>query len=79
MPACKFKSGEEVVLDDVTKTDAEDSLQIPINIVKSSGYDFVEAILDREAAAVQTAEHGAYELSMKDFELSEDGEVIDYE
>ncbi|MBQ5868989.1 MAG: DUF512 domain-containing protein, partial [Lachnospiraceae bacterium] len=79
LPACMFKSGEEVFLDDLTKTDAEDSLQIPINIVKSSGYDFVEAILDRDAAAIQTAEHGAYELSMKDFELSEDGEVIENE
>ena len=71
-----FKSGEEVFLDDITKTQAEESLQIPINIVKSSGYDFVDAILDPEAAAMQTAEHGAYELSMKDFELSEDGEVL---
>ena len=76
LPACMFKSGEEVFLDDITKTQAEESLQIPINIVKSSGYDFVDAILDPEAAAMQTAEHGAYELSMKDFELSEDGEVL---
>ena len=76
LPACMFKSGEEVFLDDVTKTDAEDALQIPINIVKSSGYDFVEAILDPTAAALQTAEHGAYELSMSDMKLSEDGEVL---
>jgi len=76
LPACMFKSGEEVFLDDVTKTDAEVALQIPINIVKSSGYDFVDAILDPEAAALQTAEHGAYELSMSDMQLSEDGEVL---
>lgn len=76
LPACMFKSGEEVFLDDVTKSQAEDALQIPINIVKSSGYDFVDAILDPEAAAMQTAEHGVYELSAKDFELSEDGEVL---
>ncbi|MBQ6834401.1 MAG: DUF512 domain-containing protein, partial [Lachnospiraceae bacterium] len=76
LPACMFKSGEEVFLDDVTKTDAEVALQIPINIVKSSGYDFVDAILDPEAAAMQTAEHGAYELSMSDMQLSEDGEVL---
>ena len=36
----------------------------------------MEAILDPDAAAMQTAEHGAYELSAKDFELSEDGEVL---
>ena len=76
LPACMFKSGEEVFLDDVTKTEAEVALQIPINIVKSSGYDFVEAVLDPDAAAAQTAEHGAYELSMSDMQLSEDGEVL---
>ncbi|MCI7795442.1 MAG: DUF512 domain-containing protein [Lachnospiraceae bacterium] len=76
LPACMFKSGEEVFLDDVTKSGAEAALQIPINIVKSSGYDLVRAILDPEEAAMQTAEHGAYELTMKETMLSEDGEVL---
>ena len=76
LPAVMFKSGEEVFLDDITKTQAEDALQIPINIVKSSGYDLVDAILDPEAAREQTAEHGAYELTLKDAGLTEDGEVI---
>ena len=76
LPTVMFKSGEEIFLDDVTKTQAEDALQIPINIVKSSGYDLVDAILDPEAAREQTAEHGAYELTMKDAGLTEDGEVI---
>ena len=76
LPTVMFKSGEEVFLDDITKTQAEDALQIPINIVKSSGYDLVDAILDPEAAREQTAEHGAYELTMKDAGLTEDGEVI---
>lgn len=76
LPAVMFKSGEEVFLDDITKTQAEDALQVPINIVKSSGYDLVDAILDPEAAREQTAEHGAYELTMKDAGLTEDGEVI---
>ena len=76
LPDVMFKSGEEVFLDDITKTQAEDALQIPINIVKSSGYDLVDAILDPEAAREQTAEHGAYELTMKDAGLTEDGEVI---
>ena len=66
----------EVFLDDVTKSGAEAALQIPINIVKSSGYDLVRAILDPEEAAMQTAEHGAYELTMKETMLSEDGEVL---
>ncbi len=40
-----FRSGEEVLLDDITKTDLENALQVPVNIVKSSGYDFVNALL----------------------------------
>ena len=76
LPSVMFKSGEEVFLDDITKTQAEDALQSPINRVKSSGYDLVDAILDPEAAREQTAEHGAYELTMKDAGLTEDGEVI---
>ena len=79
LPAVMFKSGEEVFLDDITKTQAEDALQIPINIVKSSGYDLVSAILDPEAAREQTAEHGMYEPELKDLELSEDGEVLETE
>lgn len=76
LPACMFKSGEEVFLDDITKSGAEAALQIPINIVKSSGYDLVHAILDPEDAAMQTAEHGAYELTMREMMLSEDGEIL---
>lgn len=76
LPAAMFKSGEEIFLDDVTKAQAEAALQIPINIVKSSGYNFVDAILDPEAAKIQTAEHGMYEPAMKDLSLSEDGEIL---
>jgi len=76
LPAAMFKSGEEIFLDDVTKTQAEAALQIPINIVKSSGYDFVDAILDHKAAKIQTAEHGVYEPAMKDLNFSEDGEIL---
>lgn len=76
LPSVMFKSGEEVFLDDMTRTQAEASLQIPINIVKSGGYDLLSAILDREAAEEQTTEHGMYEPSMKDLNLSEEGEVL---
>ena len=65
LPSVMFKSGEEVFLDDMTRTQAEAALQIPINIVKSGGYDLLSAILDREAAEEQTTEHGMYEPSMK--------------
>ena len=76
LPSVMFKSGEEVFLDDMTRTQAEAALQIPINIVKSGGYVLLSAILDREAAEEQTTEHGMYEPSMKDLNLSEEGEVL---
>jgi len=34
-----------VLLDDITTIDIQDSLQVLVDIVKSSGYGFVEAIL----------------------------------
>lgn len=76
LPSVMFKSGEEVFLDDMTRAQAEAALQIPINIVKSGGYDLLSAILDRKAAEEQTTEHGMYEPSMKDLNLSEEGEVL---
>ena len=48
LPQNVLRSGEEVFLDDFTKTDLEKSLQVPINIVKSSGYDFINAVLGKE-------------------------------
>ncbi len=40
-----LRSGEEVFLDDVTVDEMEKALQVKVDIVKSSGYDFVEAVL----------------------------------
>lgn len=60
LPACMFRSGEEVFLDDVTKTEVETALQVPVNIVKSSGQDFVDAVL-YPAESADTAYEG-YEL-----------------
>ncbi len=45
LPENILRSGEDVFLDDYRKGDLEKALQVPINIVKSSGYDFVETIL----------------------------------
>ncbi|MCR5742616.1 MAG: DUF512 domain-containing protein [Lachnospiraceae bacterium] len=45
LPVNMFRSGEEVFLDDMTRTELENALQVRINIVKSDGCDFVEAIL----------------------------------
>ncbi len=45
LPVCMFRSGEEVFLDDVAREDVENALQVPVNIVESSGQAFVNAIL----------------------------------
>ncbi len=46
LPQNVLRSGETVFLDDLTVAELEESLQVPIYIVKSSGYDFLEAVLD---------------------------------
>lgn len=45
LPQCVLRSGEDVFLDDYRLCDLENSLQVHIDIVKSSGWDFVEAIM----------------------------------
>ncbi|MCR5233217.1 MAG: DUF512 domain-containing protein [Lachnospiraceae bacterium] len=45
LPQCVLRSGEDVFLDDVHLHELEKSLQVPIDIVKSSGWDFIEAVL----------------------------------
>lgn len=45
LPQNVLRSGEEVFLDDVTVSDMEKALQVPVDIVKSSGYDLVNTIL----------------------------------
>ncbi len=47
LPQNVLRSGEDVFLDDLTLGDLEKALQVPINIVKSSGCDFVDAIVPR--------------------------------
>lgn len=48
LPENILRSGEDVLLDDVTVGELEKTLQVPVNIVKSSGYEFVEAVLKDE-------------------------------
>ena len=45
LPCSMLRDGEEVLLDDVTLTDVKEALQVDIDIVKSIGQDFVEAII----------------------------------
>ncbi|MCM1113126.1 MAG: DUF512 domain-containing protein [Muribaculum sp.] len=46
LPQNVLRSGEDLFLDDLTVADLEEALQVPIYIVKSSGYDFLESILE---------------------------------
>lgn len=61
LPACMFRSGEEVFLDDVTRQEVQKALQVPVNIVKSSGNDFVQTILNPEYSD-QPVTYEGYEL-----------------
>ncbi|MDE7334401.1 MAG: DUF512 domain-containing protein [Lachnospiraceae bacterium] len=45
LPQNILRSGGDVFLDDVTVGEMEKALQVKIDIVKSSGYDFVDALL----------------------------------
>ena len=51
LPCSMLRSGEKVFLDDVTVTELSDALQVPIDIVKSSGQDFIEAVLQQTKGA----------------------------
>jgi NifB/MoaA-like Fe-S oxidoreductase len=46
LPQNVLRSGETVFLDDLTVSDLEKTLQVKINIVKSSGYDFLNAFME---------------------------------
>lgn len=45
LPENVLRSGEDVFLDDMRVGELEKALQVPINIVKSSGNDFVKTVL----------------------------------
>lgn len=47
LPQNVLRSGETVFLDDLTVADLEKALQVKINIVKSSGCDFIDAVLGK--------------------------------
>lgn len=47
LPQNVLRSGEDVFLDDITVSELENALQVKLDIVKSSGYDFVNAVLGK--------------------------------
>ena len=48
LPCNMLRAEEDVFLDDFTVSDVENALQVPLNIVKSSGRDLLDTILGRE-------------------------------
>lgn len=46
IPCNMLRDGEEVFLDDTTVSEVKDSLQVELDVVKSSGQDLVDAILN---------------------------------
>lgn len=46
LPCNVLRSGEDIFLDDLHVSEAEKALQVPISVVKSSGRDFVAALLE---------------------------------
>lgn len=48
LPDVLLRSGEDVLLDDLTVSDIESALNIPIRIAKSDGKSLIDTILDKE-------------------------------
>ncbi len=51
LPVNMLRSGTDVFLDDVTVGEVEKTLQVPVDIVKSSGYDLLSCMLGKEGSA----------------------------
>ncbi len=71
LPSCMFRSGEEVFLDDLTRTDVQNALQVPVNIVKSGGQDLVYGILGLSKPDEEDQKAGGYEPEWIPYEISE--------
>lgn len=46
LPCNMLRSGEDVFLDDITLEEVKETLQVEADVVKSSGQDLIEAILN---------------------------------
>ena len=63
LPNVMFRSGEEVFLDDVTRSDVEQALGVKTVILRSGGDALVHAMTGNLTAEDIDLTHGAYELS----------------
>lgn len=53
LPCNMLKADEDVFLDDITVKGVSDALQVPVDIVKSSGQDLIDAILGPETEEME--------------------------
>ena len=65
LPQCVFRSGEEVLLDDMTRSDLERELGVRCVIIGMGGDDLVDAINDRDYRYMGGG--SAYELATEKF------------
>ena len=52
LPENVLRSGEQVFLDDLTVCDVQNALQVPLDIVKSNGYELVCCMLGLDKCAL---------------------------
>ena len=62
IPSNMLRSGENVFLDDITTEEVESTLQVPLNIVKSSGQYLIDAFIGNEDNKLEDTSYIAYEL-----------------
>ena len=62
LPEVMLKAEESVFLDDITLEELENTLQVKVNIVKSSGQDFFRSVIGEVLEQRRIREGGMYEL-----------------
>ena len=62
LPINMFRSGEETFLDDMTRSELEDALGVPVQIGGSSGYDLINELMGTDCTEEFERGVGRYEL-----------------
>ena len=73
LPCSMFRSGEEVFLDDMTKTELSERLSVPIEIAPSEGAALIRLLLDPAAEEDRAWGSGIYEPESEEEIGSENG------
>lgn len=48
LPSCMFRSEGDLMLDDISKEDIEQALNVPVRLTANDGYELLEALLEKE-------------------------------